>query len=112
MADSDPQAMEQIKKRTFTTITTTANNLIKKVKSAGEEDKLPILLEGLEAATREYLSIMLEKLELTDIIAHSPKGRFLYALDLKTLFTSEAEKKELEQAKVRKSSATLVTLDY
>ena len=53
MADSDPQAMEQIKKRTFTTITTTANNLIKKVKSAGEEDKLPVLLEGLEAATRE-----------------------------------------------------------
>ena len=102
MTDADPPPMDNIKKRTFTTITTTANNLIKKVKSAGEEDKLPILLEGLESATREYLSIMLEKLELTDILVHSPKGRFLYALDLKTLFTSEAEKKEMEQVKVIK----------
>ena len=100
MTDSEPPPLDQVaKKRTFTTITTTANNLIKKVKSAIEEDKLAVLVNGLEAATKEYMSIMLEKLELTDIIEHSPKGQFLYELDFKTLFSSE--EKEVQEATVR-----------
>ena len=90
MADEPPQA-EMISKRTFTTVTTTANALIKKVKAAHDEDKLAILVVGLEAATKEYLSIMLEKLELPEIITHSPKGSFLYKLDLSNLFTMEAD---------------------
>ena len=86
------------KKRTFTTITTTANNLIKKCQKAAEEDKLATLVDGLEGATREYLSIMLEKLELSEIIIHSPKGKFLYELDLKKLFSPE--EKEVEEVTV------------
>ena len=100
MAENDLPPMDQVgKKRTFTTITTTANNLIKKCKNAVEEEKLAVLVEGLESATKEYLSIMLEKLDLTEILTHSPKGKFLYELDLKTLFSAEA--KEVEEASVR-----------
>ena len=99
MTEPELPPLDQVgKKRTFTLITTTANNLIKKVKSVGDEEKLAILVDGLHAATREYISIMLEKLELTEIISHSPKGKFLYELDLKKLFTQED--KELEQVTV------------
>lgn len=99
MSESEPPQMDNVgKKRTFTTITTTANNLIKKCQKAAEEDKLATLVQGLEAATREYLSIMLEKLDLTEIITHSPKGKFLYELDLKKLFSPE--EKEVEEATV------------
>ena len=59
---------------------------------------MAVLLEGLEGATREYLSIMLEKLELPEIIEHEPKARALYDVDIAGLFT--LEKKEVEQAKV------------
>ena len=100
MSESEPPNMDNVgKKRTFTTITTTANNLIKKCQKAAEEDKLAILVQGLEAATREYLSIMLEKLDLTEIITHSPKGKFLYELDLAKLFSPE--EKEVEEVTVR-----------
>ena len=101
MTDTEPPGtMEQVgKKRTFTTITTTANGLIKKCKNALDEDKLAFMLEGLEAATREYLSIMLEKLDLPEVIEHTPKARALYELDIAGLFT--LEKKEVEQATVR-----------
>ena len=100
MAEADgPSKMEPLgKKRTFTTITTTANNLIKKCKNALDEDKLAVLLEGLEEATREYMSIMLEKLELPEIIVHEPKAKMLYQLDIAGLFC--LEKPEVEQAKV------------
>lgn len=99
MADSEPPNMNVVgKKRTFTTITTTANNLIKKCKNALDEDKLAILVEGLEEATREFLSIMLEKVELPEIIDHTPKAQALYELDISGLFS--LEKPEIEQAKV------------
>ena len=87
----EPPAPELLSKRTFTTVTTTANALIKKCKAAPDEDKLALLVPGLEKATKEYLSIMLEKLELPEIITHTPKASFLYKLDLSTLFTMEAE---------------------
>ena len=91
--------MDQIgKKRTFTTITTTANYLIKKVKGVSEDEKLPVLVEGLEAATKEYLSIMLEKLDVAEIMTHSPKAKFLFELDLAKLFAPET--KEVEKVKV------------
>jgi len=99
MAENEPPNMDQIgKKRTFTTITTTANNLIKKVKGVVEDEKLPVLVEGLEAATKEYLSIMLEKLDVAEIMTHSPKAKFLYELDLAKLFAPET--KEVEKVKV------------
>ena len=99
MSETEPPPMDNVgKKRTFTTITTTANNLIKKCQKAAEEDKLATLVDGLEGATREYLSIMLEKLDLSDIILHSPKGKFLYELDLKKLFSPE--EKEVEEVTV------------
>lgn len=91
--------MEQVgKKRTFTLITTSANNLIKKCKNAPDDEKLGIILEGLEEATREYLSIMLEKLELSDILVHTPKAKALYELDIAGLFA--LEKDEVEKVKV------------
>ena len=95
----EPPAPEAITKRTFTTVTTTGNDLIKKCKAAHDEDKLAILVPGLEAATREYISIMLEKLELPEIITHTPKASFLYKLDLSSLFTMEAD--EIKKATVR-----------
>ena len=98
MSESEPGKMETIKKRTFTTITTTANNLIKKCKNALDDDKLPVLVEGLEEATREYLSIMLEKLEVSEIINHAPKAKALYELDIAGLFN--LEKPEIEKATV------------
>lgn len=103
--------MENVgKKRTFTTITTTANNLIKKCKNALDEDKLAILLEGLEEATREYMSIMLEKLELPDIIEHTPRAKALYELDIAGLFS--LEKPELEQAKVSLNARIKQMVNY
>ena len=99
MADNDLPPLDQVgKKRTFTTITTTANNLIKKVKGVADEEKLPVLVEGLEAATKEYLSIMMEKLDLAEILTHTPKAKFLYELDLAKLFAPET--KEVEEVKV------------
>ena len=106
MTDAEPPQMDLVgQKRTFTTITTTANKLIKKCKSVAEEDKLATLVTGLEAATREYLSIMLEKLDLAEIIVHSPEGQFLYELDLPKLFSPE--EKEVEEVKV----STVESLD-
>ena len=99
MTEPDLPTMENVgQKRTFTTITTTANKLIKKCKNTVEDEKLSVLLEGLEVATKEYLSIMLEKLDLPEIITHSPRGQRLYELDISSLFTLEA--KEVEQATV------------
>ena len=102
MNEKDPPNMEQVgKRRTFTTVTTTANDLIKKCKNALDEDKLAVLLEGLEEATREYLSIMLEKLEVPEIINHTPKAKALYELDIAGLFN--LEQPEIEQATVSKN---------
>ena len=99
MADNELPPLDQVgKKRTFTTITTTANNLIKKVKGVSDDEKLPVLVEGLEAATKEYLSIMMEKLDLAEILTHTPKAKFLYELDLAKLFAPET--KEVEKVKV------------
>ena len=99
MTDTEPPPMDMVgQKRTFTTITTTANKLIKKCKSAAEEDKLATLVTGLEAATKEYLSIMLEKLDLAEIITHSPEGQFLYELEISKLFSPE--EKEVEEVTV------------
>ena len=99
MADSEPPQMDQVgAKRTFTTITTTANKLIKKCKNAVDEDKFAVLVEGLEGATREYMSIMLEKLELSEIVSHTPKAQALFELDIAGLFN--LEKSEVEQATV------------
>ena len=109
MTDTEPAKMEQVgKKRTFTLITTNANNLIKKCKNALDEDKLAVVVEGLEEATREFLSIMLEKLELPEIIEHTPKAKALYDLDISGLFC--LEKQEMEQAKVSQEEKSLIKI--
>ena len=100
MTDQEPAPMEPVgQKRTFATITATANKLIKRCKNAPDEEKLAIVVEGLELATKEYLSIMLEKLDLTEIISHSPQAKRLYELDLVSLFT--LEKPEVEKVQVK-----------
>ena len=91
-------AMKKIQKRTFNTVTATGTALIKEVKAKPDEEKLPTLVPGLQHATKEYVSIMLEKLELEQILTHSPEGSFLYRLDYKEFF--DMNKAELEQAKV------------
>ena len=48
---------------------------------------------------------MLEKLDLAEIIVHSPEGQFLYELDLPKLFSPE--EKEVEEVKV----STVESLD-
>ena len=99
MTDTEPPPMETVgTKRTFTTITTTANKLIKKCKSALDEDKLAVILEGLEGATKEYMSIMLEKLEVSEIAEHTPKAQELFQLDIAGLF--QLEKPDVEKATV------------
>ena len=95
----EPPPAEMLTKRTFTTVTTTGNELIKKCKAAADEDKLAIIVHGLEIATKEYISIMLEKLELSEVITHTPKASFLYKLDLSKVFTMEAD--DIKKATVR-----------
>ena len=102
---SEPPQVDVLTKRTFTTITTTGNELIKRCRNAIDEDKLPFLVEGLENATKEYLSIMLEKLDLPEILTHSPEGKFLYNLDMKSLFERETE--EVTQVKVNSLNVIL-----
>ena len=85
-------------KRTMTTCTATANQLIKKCKAVPEQEKLGVVLQGLEAATREYMSIMLEKLEINDMLEHTPEAAALFKLDFKTLF--DLEKNQMDVAKV------------
>ena len=98
MTEQETPAMEILSKRSFTTVTATANQLIKRCKSTADEQKLEVILEGLEASTKEYLSIMLERLEVADLIDKVPEADALYRLDVKTLF--ELEKSDVDMATV------------
>ena len=86
-------------KRSMTTVTNTANTLCKRVTKTADEDKFAVILDGLQEATKEYVSIMLEKLELNEILSHTPAASFLYRLDWQTLF--EVEASEVKKAEVK-----------
>ena len=93
-----PEMVDVGKKRSFTTVTTTGKAVIKECEKAADEDKLAELVKGLELATKEYVSIMLEKCDLKQILTHSPRGAFLYRLDFAAFF--DINRSQLEKAKV------------
>ena len=109
---SEPEVpeMKKLEKRDFRTVTATGTALIKEVKATPDEEKLAVLIDGLESATKEYISIMLEKAQLEQILTHSPEGSFLYKLDFKGLF--ESNKSGLEKAQVKPCDFVLLKLTY
>ena len=108
MDETEVPIMETVGvKRTMTTCTATANQLIKKCKAVPDHEKLEVILQGLEAATKEYMSIMLEKLDINDIVVHTPEAAALFDLDFKTLF--DLEKGQMDLAKVGLGWGSLVT---
>ena len=86
MAESVPE-LEVIAKRDFRTVTKTGNELIKTITTTAESpDHDMIIKEGLEAAIREYISIVVEKSNLSDLSLEDEKYKFLSSLDVKSIF--------------------------
>ena len=83
--------MEPLVKRDFRTVTKTGNELIKTITTTIESPDHPeIIKEGLEAAIREYVSIVVEKAELNLKISEEDKYKFLGKLDVKSIFEESA----------------------
>ena len=82
--------MEQIQKRDFRLVTRTGNDLIKTITTTKEAEGHPeIIKEGLEAAVREYISIIVEKSSLNELISNDERYSFLGSLDVKSIFDSK-----------------------
>ena len=90
MAEKALPEMEQIAgvaKRDFRTVTKTGNELIRTITTtAGAKDHDQIIKEGLEAAIREYISIVVEKSDLNTLVTENESYKFLGKLDIKSIF--------------------------
>ena len=101
MSDKSPPEMETIAKRDFRTVTKTGNELIKTIMTtAGAQDHGQIIKEGLEAAIREYISIVVEKADLNPLVSDNENYRFLGQLDIKSIF---------EPSEASSTTSTVVT---
>ena len=84
----NPPNLESIgAKRDFKTVTKTGNELIKAIQATHEsEDHGQIIKEGLQSAIREYISIILEKAELSDKVGDDKRYDFLQEMDFQSIF--------------------------
>ena len=90
MTDTEPAPLEPIptqKPRDFKTVTRSGNELVKTITTThGAADHGQIIKEGLESAILEYVSIIVEKADLTDLAINDEKYKFLMKLDIKSIF--------------------------
>ena len=95
MADAkDMPNAEAIQKRDFRLVTKTGNELIKTITTTKDTVGHPeIIKDGLEAAVREYISIIVEKSDLNDLVNTKDEYKFLGSLDVKSIFEEKVGRK-------------------
>ena len=87
--------MTKLVKRDFRLVTTSGNDLIKSITATRDsEDHPSIIKEGLESTIREYISIIVEKADLNDLVASDEKYQFLGKLDVKSMFEPKKTQKD------------------
>ena len=88
MADcSDMPEATKIVPKDFRLVTKSGNELIKVINTTRDaEDHPNIIKEGLETVIREYISIIVEKTNLSDLIDSDEKYKFLTNVDVKSIF--------------------------
>lgn len=112
MTDSEPPQMELIpkpdekndppQKRDFRTVTRSGNELIKTITTtSGAADHGQIIKDGLEAAIFEYISIIVEKADLKDLVSTDDKYKFLGKLDIKSIFEPKIKSKSVVTDKLQ-----------
>ena len=90
--------MEKLKKRDFKTVTQNGNDLIKTINTTKDAADHPqIIKEGLEAVVREYISIIVEKANLNELINTEEKYKFLGLVDVKSIFETETKKNPVSE---------------
>ena len=102
MSDSEgPPPMTAIKndqpnqKRDFRLITKSGNELIKTITSTKDSlDHAQIIKDGLETVIREYVSVIVEKSDLTDLVQGNETYKFLTLLDVKSIFHEPGARKD------------------
>ena len=93
MAEPTLPEMETLVKRDFRTVTKTGNDLIKTITTTTDSpDHAGIIKEGLEAAVREYISIIVEKSDLNPLVTDDDRYKFLGKLDVKSIFEEKVTK--------------------
>ena len=124
MPPADP--IPGVHKRDFKTVTKTGNELIKTIVTTKDaQGHAEIIKDGLEAAVREYISIIVEKADLNDLVNTDGDYKFLGSLDVKSIFEEKsggrnpttdktnflAEKTASNQEKILKKLETFDRLD-
>ena len=106
---------EPIVKKDFRLVTKTGNELIKTIISTRDAVNHPqVIKEGLETALREYIAVVVEKSNLSDLIEEDVKYNFLSLVDVKSIFQSPETRKDPVTDKIghqlEKTMANQVTI--
>ena len=112
--DGMPPA-EPLVKKDFRLVTKTGNDLIKTITSTRDAVNHPqVIRDGLEAALREYITVVVEKANLSELIDQDDKYNFLALLDVKSIFLQPETRKDPVTDKIghqlEKTMANQVTI--
>lgn len=92
---SERPELVKIAQRDFRQVTKAGNELIKTITSTRDaSDHTGIIKEGLEAAIREYVSIIVEKADLNELVDSNDDYKFLGQLDVKSIFEQKSTNKD------------------
>ena len=93
----DPKDLPEMTKtgvRDFRLVTKNGNELIKTINNSRDAPSHPqIIKDGLEAVIREYISIIVEKASLNELVNTDENYHFLGKLDVKALFEDQKPSK-------------------
>ena len=88
-------------KRDFRFITKNGNELIKTIVNTRESmDHPQIIKDGLEAVIRDYISVIVEKSDLNNLVQEDEKYKFLSLLDVKSIFGDPGTRKDPVSEKI------------
>lgn len=91
--NGDPKDLPDMTKtgvRDFRLVTKNGNELIKTINNSRDAPSHPqIIKDGLEAVIREYISIIVEKASLNELVNTDKEYHFLGKLDVKALFENK-----------------------
>lgn len=91
--ENQTQKTDPPPKKDFRLITKSGNELIKTIANTRESpDHSQIIKDGLEAVIREYVSVIVEKSDLTGLMKDE-KYKFLSLLDVKSIFCEPGARK-------------------
>ena len=80
------------KPRSFSTVTTLANDFTKKVKEEQDTaEKLVLLKNGIHDALKNFVSIAFEKADVNDLISNEPAFQHLQFFDPSAIFTADMD---------------------